>query len=281
MGNVILIHGGVGSKGRTEESLNGIVENSISENALDSVMKSVIMLEDDPRFNAGTGSVIRIDGSIEMDAAVAIPGDFGAVINIKGVRNPVLVARDVMEKTPHIAIAGEGAVKFARRMGFEDYHPETERTRENFKKMKEALLNAEEGDDRYTIMRKLIKEGIVEEPHDTVGAVARINGKFAAAVSTGGASPMMSGRVGDVPLIGAGIYCGENGAVVATGIGEEIAKRLLCYRIYSRIGETKLSKILEEEIDYFNGKTAGAIAVSRDEVASNSNGVMPTDQLEF
>ncbi len=281
MVNVILIHGGVGSKGRIKENMEGMAERNKTANALESVINSVVMLEDDPRFNAGTGSVIRLDGSIQMDAAVAIPGDFGAVISIERIKNPILIARSVMERTPHIALSGGGALKFARKLGFGDYNPETEKTIENYKKLKEALRNKEDSNDRYTIMKKLIQSGIVDEPHDTVGAVARINGKFAAAVSTGGSSPMMSGRVGDVPFIGAGIYCGEKGAVVATGIGEEIAKRLLCYRIYSRIGEKPLLKIVEEEIEYFNGTDAGAIAVSEDETAQHSNGVMGTDIVIF
>lgn len=281
MGNLILIHGGVGSKGRNKEDMLGIAGKCISSDALDTVVKAVVMLEDDPRFNAGTGSVIRIDGTIQMDAAVSIPGSFGAVINIECVKNPILVARDVMEKTPHIALSGRGAKLFARKMGYTEYDPSTDQARENYVKMKDALLGKTGDEDRYKEMKRLIELGYVDEPHDTVGAVARVGGKFAAAVSTGGASPMMPGRVGDVPLIGAGIYCGENGAVVATGYGEEIAKHLLCYRIYSKIGQKPLKNILVEEIDAFNGKLAGVISVSKDEFSFMSNGVMGTDLMEF
>ena len=109
-----------------------------------------------------------------------------------------------------------------------------------------------------------------------MGAVARIDGKFAGAVSTGGASPMMRGRVGDVPLPGCGIYVGENGAVVATGIGEEIIRRMFCHNIYMQIGKESLRNILEREVEAFNGIEVGVIAVSRDEHASFSNTSMAT-----
>ncbi len=281
MSGIIIVHGGVGSKGRSPEDMNGVASKSMDEDVLKTVVNAVVSMEDDPRFNAGTGSVIRIDGSIQMDAAVAVPGSFGSVINIERVRNPVLVALDVMQKTPHIAIAGSGAVQFARRSGYPDYDPVTEKARVAYKKMVNAINDKANEEERYATIKRLIEEGLVEEPHDTVGAVAYINGKFAAAVSTGGASPMMPGRVGDVPLIGAGIYCGLNGAVVATGLGEEIAKKLLCYRIYSRIGEEPLNKILMEEIDNMEGKLAGVIAVSRKEYGFFSNGAMPVDSFEF
>ena len=280
MENIILCHGGVGSKERPLDDMKGIAEKAYSKNPLDSVVNAVVIMEDDPRFNAGTGSVIRIDGSVQMDAAVSIPGKFGSVIGIENVKNPVLVARDVMEKTPHIILSGSGAVQFARKLGYGEYDPKTERTISQYSKMVEALKK-ETTDNRYKIFKELIRNGIIDEPHDTVGAVARIDGKFAAAVSTGGASPMMRGRVGDVPIPGAGIFCGEKGAVVATGIGEEIAKRVLCHRIYERINTDKLENILREEIEYFGENLAGVIAVSHDEHAFFSNGSMGTDMFKI
>lgn len=277
MENILLCHGGVGSKNRSTPDMGGIAESAWDNDPLNSVVNAVVNMEDDPRFNAGTGSVIRIDGSVQMDAAVSIPGKFGSVIGIEMVKNPVLVARDVMEKTPHIMLAGSGALDFARRLGYEAYDPRTDRSKEAYKKMIEGIRDDMTENEKYQEFRRMIDQGIIEEPHDTVGAVARINGKFAAAVSTGGASPMMKGRVGDVPVPGAGIYCGDAGAVVATGIGEEIAKRVLCYRIYSKIGSMPLKSIIEKEIDYFGSNLAGVIALSRSEVAYFSNGSMGTD----
>jgi L-asparaginase/beta-aspartyl-peptidase (threonine type) len=282
MNNVILIHGGVGSKGRVVENMDGMASKNEDHDPLNAVVKAVVMMENDERFNAGTGSVMRIDGSIQMDAAVAIPNQFGAVISIERVKNPVLVARGIMERTHHIALSGSGAQNFARKLGFEDYDPSTEKSKKAYERMKEILSGKEDThDERYDAVKILIKEGLLNSPHDTVGAVSRINEKFAAAVSTGGASPMMRGRVGDVPLIGAGIYCGDKGAVVATGIGEEIAKRLLCFRIYEKIGQKPLKDVLEEEIEKLEGKLGGVIAVSGEEYANFSNGIMPTDSYIF
>ena len=281
MGGIIICHGGVGAKGRALDDMNSVASLSRDDDPLKTAVNAVVNMENDPRYNAGTGSVIRIDGSIQMDAAVAVPGEFGAVISIERVKNPVLVAQDVMQKTPHIALSGPGAVEFARRLGYGEYAPVTEKARVAYRKMIEAIKDSTNMDERYQAIKKLISDGIVEEPHDTVGAVAYINGKFAAAVSTGGASPMMPGRVGDVPLIGAGIYCGLKGAVVATGHGEEIAKKLLCYRIYERITEEPLNRILMEEIENMGEKLAGVIAISRKEYGFFSNGSMAVDTHEF
>ena len=277
MENILLCHGGVGSKNRSLPDMNGIAKNGWNQDPLTSVVNAIVIMEDDPNFNAGTGSVIRIDGSIQMDAAVSTPGRFGSVIGIEMVKNPVIVAKDVMEKTPHVMLAGSGAIDFARRCGHKPYDPKTPRSIEAYKKMIEGIKENMTENEKYIEFKKLIDSGLIEEPHDTVGAVARINGKFAAAVSTGGASPMMRGRVGDVPVPGAGIYCGDQGAVVATGIGEDIAKRVLCYRIYSKIGSMPLKTILEKEIGYFGETLAGVIAVSRNEMAYFSNGSMGTD----
>lgn len=273
MENVIVVHGGVGRKSKESISMDEFCENSVSKSPIDSVETAVSLLEDDPRFNAGTGSVMRIDGSIQMDAAISYSGNFGAVGAIENVKNPVKVARKVMELTPHILLVGDGATSFARRLGFEYYDPVTEKAR----KRREELLNTMGTDQSEEMikLKSLIESGLVALGHDTVGAVARINGIFAAAISTGGASPMMRGRIGDVPINGAGIYCGEKGAVVATGHGESIAKRLLCFRVHEKIGNGNLKDILKDEIQFFKEDLAGLIAVSNDEVACYSNGEMP------
>lgn len=281
MPNVLLLHGGVGSdKTRLEElneKLNGFAaQGSDRFSPLDNVVKAVVLMEDDPDFNAGTGSVMRIDRSIQMDAAVMIPGDFGSVLGIERVKNPVKVARDVMERSPHIMLATDGAVTFARSLGYEDHDPSTEKAISRLEKVMKELES--DGSDispgtshfkRFVDYRKLLGDSC-----DTVGAVARIDGEFAAAVSTGGSSPMMRGRVGDSPIIGSGIYCGEKGAVVATGIGEEIAKNILCYRVYARIGSKPLKDILAEEVEKFGQTLVGLIAVDAESYAHYDNGAM-------
>lgn len=283
MANVLLMHGGVGIEESLVDAANIKLNSYASSlelkgNPLDSAIAAVKIMEDDQDFNAGTGSVMRIDGSIQMDASVAIPGDFGSVLAIESVRNPVLVARDVMELTPHKMLAGDGAVKFARLLGYKEYNPVTDRSRSRLRAALENLKTP--GNDSYAKYSKLMGKtdfnDFMRDSCDTVGAVARIDGKFAAAVSTGGASPMLRGRIGDSPIFGAGIYVGDRGAVVATGIGEEISKRLLCFRIHEKIGTEPLHDIMKEEISFFKNVIAGVIAVSSDEYGYFANKGMGT-----
>ncbi len=229
MSNVIIaVHGGVG-KEYTGNVLDRAVDEGFSilksnGSSLDAVIKSVTILEDDPDFNAGTGSNMRLDGSIEMDAAIATSnGMYGAVAAIQHVKNPVIVARKVAEDTEHVMIVGTGATIFARKEGFMDYDVSTEKARLRYK---DAIKQLNES-SKHKYMKKFL---------DTVGAVALdTNGMYSAATSTGGISYMLKGRVGDTPIFGAGIYTNKNGALVATGIGELIIKKLLTKTIYDDI----------------------------------------------
>ena len=196
--------------------------------ALDAVVEAVVVLEDDPRLNAGTGSRMRTDGRIQMDAALMDASlEAGAVAAIERVRNPIRVARDVLS-TPHILFVGPDAQAFARERGHEDYDPATPESR---RKLEDSLRRIRDGHvPRY--YRKFNHVDL----HGTVGAVARDRrGHFAAGVSTGGTSFMLPGRVGDSPILGAGIYAGPAGAVCATGIGEEIMKRVLSKYVYDQM----------------------------------------------
>ncbi len=267
--NALVLHGGASNKVELKKKVEDFANIAFTEkNALDAVIKAVVLMEDDPLFNAGTGSNIRIDGSIQMDAAVMIPGDFGGVINIERVKNPVLVARDVMLKSPHLILAGDGAVRFARKMGYKEYDPSTERAKEKRDRIIRKLRNGE-------IPAYYHPDFLMEFLGDTVGAVARIDGKFAAAVSTGGTSLTLRGRVGDSPIPGAGIYCGERGAVVATGIGEEIIKRMLSFNVYLQIGKKPLWEICRDEISKFGDIPVGIIAVDEYSECAISNLTMP------
>ncbi len=266
--DALVLHGGAGHKSELRDVMQKYAEEAFKNDALESVIQAVVFMEDDPLFNAGTGSNMRMDGSIQMDAAVMVPGDFGAVINIENVKNPVLVAKDVMHHSPHLILAGDGAVKFARKMGYPEYNPATEKARERRDKVIQELRNGK-------IPSYYHPDFLMEFLGDTVGAVARIDEKFAAAVSTGGTSLTLRGRVGDSPIIGAGIYCGENGAVVATGIGEEIIRHMLSLAIYNRIGTAPLEEICREEIEKFGDVPVGVIAVSIEEECAVSNRNMP------
>ncbi len=192
--------------------------------ALDAAVAAVLVLEDSPHFNAGRGAVFNAAGEHELDAAVmdgqGLRG--GAVAAVKGVRNPVLAARAVMEHSPHVLLVGAGAEAFARLQGLPFASPEwfsTERRRRAFEQARERARSG-----------------------GTVGAVALDReGRLAAATSTGGMTYKLPGRVGDAPLLGAGTWAEPGCAVSATGAGEffirTAAARTLCLRMKWR-GET-------------------------------------------
>ncbi len=260
---ILLTHCGAGSDRSVEDAADAAGRKGMEVlrrggRAADAVVEAVVVLEDDPRLNAGTGSRMRTDGRIQMDAALMDSSlEAGAVAAIERVKNPILVARDVL-RTPHILLVGPDALAFARSRGHADYDPATPESRTKL----EASL-------------RLIREGRVPpyyrkfnhlDLHGTVGAVARDRrGRFAAGVSTGGTSFMLPGRVGDSPILGSGIYAGPAGAVCATGIGEEIMKRVLSKHVYDamRAGRSP-QKAAEEGVALMpRGVSVGLIVVGK------------------
>ena len=172
--------------------------------ALDAAQAAVVVLEDNPLFNAGTGSALNSLGKVEMDAAIMAGHSLscGSVAAVSGIKNPIKLARRVMEDGRHVMLAGEGALMFARQIGFPERLPE-------------ALIVDRE--------RKRWKS-----KHGTVGCVAfDSNGQLAAATSTGGIFDKLPGRVGDSPLIGCGTFADDFGAVSCTGNGEAIMRVVL------------------------------------------------------
>ncbi len=229
----IITHGGVGSPLKAEDGCILAAERGLEllesgSSALEAVVEAVTVLEDLPRYNAGTGSRPRLDGICTMDAAVMTSdGGIGGVAMLSWVKNPIHVARKVMEKTPHVLLAGEGALAFARDCGFAHHDPVTPYRLERLEKLKTRLR--EEGSP-------YMKYVLESETGDTVGAVAMDrSGTFAAANSTGGVELMLPGRIGDSPLPGAGFFCGPAGAVATTGMGEEIISRMSAVRVYDAI----------------------------------------------
>jgi beta-aspartyl-peptidase (threonine type) len=207
----IIVHGGAG-RIRAEElpqRLDGCKDAALAGweiiqqggSALDAAEAAVVALEDNPLFNAGTGSTLNSLGEVEMDAAI-MEGETlraGAVAAIQRIRNPIKLARSVMEDGRHLLYAGEGALLFARQIGFSECSPES------------LIIDSE---------RKHW-----QEKHGTVGCVALdATGKIAAATSTGGIFNKLPGRVGDSPLIGCGTYADDRGAVSCTGQGEAIIR---------------------------------------------------------
>ena len=194
--------------------------------ALDAVEAAVKVLEDDPNFNAGRGSVFTWDGAIELDASIMDGRNraAGSVAGVTRTRNPISLARAVMEKSKHVLLGGDGADAFSREQGLEQVDPSyfaTPERRQQLEDMKTQNLSALD----------------VEYKYGTVGAVALDSGgHVAAATSTGGTTGKRWGRVGDSPIIGAGTYADDRGcAVSATGTGEYFIRVGVAHEICARM----------------------------------------------
>jgi beta-aspartyl-peptidase (threonine type) len=197
--------------------------------SLDAVSKSILVLEDSPRFNAGKGAVFTHDGRNELDSAIMDGATLraGAIAGVHRVKNPVLLARAVMEKSPHVFLTGDGAEAFAQTVGVELVEPAYFRTDERWNQLQEALK--EEAKGQQSSLGRAIHYG-------TVGAVALDRaGHLAAATSTGGMTNKRWGRVGDSPIIGAGTYANAHCAVSATGWGEFYIRSVAAHDICARV----------------------------------------------
>ena len=246
----LIAHGGAGNwrPGREEDAVEGMraaVDTGRAllldgRSALDAVCATVVTLEDNPIFNAGTGAVLNFDGFCELDASVMESRDvrFGAVSGLQRVRNPVLVARKIMEETDHVMLTGDGAQRFARVMGFGDHDPVTPERRADWLDKRNRV------DDvlgKHALrMRRFLKDH-PEYAGGTVGAAAvDSEAVLAAATSTGGVTLKMVGRVGDSPVPGAGNYASPWVAASATGTGEFVLRTLATRAISEAVerGET-------------------------------------------
>jgi beta-aspartyl-peptidase (threonine type) len=196
--------------------------------ALDAVEAAVRVLEDDPHFNAGKGAVFTADGRNELDAAImeGTTRKAGAVAGVTRTRNPVSLARAVMEDSPHVMLIGEGADRFSVVMGEAQVEPDYFGTPERWQQLQNSKAQGQ-GAARFDH----------EVKFGTVGAVARDSrGHLAAATSTGGLTGKLGGRVGDSPVIGAGTYADDRAcAVSATGSGEYYIRAGAAHEICARI----------------------------------------------
>jgi beta-aspartyl-peptidase (threonine type) len=193
--------------------------------ALDAVERAVAVLEDDPRYNAGTGACLTQDGHIEHDAAIMEGAELraGAVCALRGFKNPIAIARAVLEEGLHVFYAGEGAATFAAGAGFVT--------------LDERLLVTEAARRK---LESVLRAGRPDTwaGGGTVGAVARDSrGVLAAATSTGGVAGKRPGRVGDSPVLGAGTYADVAGAASATGTGEAILRIAMSARAVGALAE--------------------------------------------
>ena len=227
-----VIHGGAGVikrgslspekeaeyKKKLEEAvLAGYKALQEGKTSLDAVEIAIRMLEDSPLFNAGKGAVFTADGKNELDAAVMDGKTLkaGAVAGLHHVKNPITLARAVMEKSPHVMMIGDGAEKFAAEQKIEIVDPKYFWTKERWDDLQKILEREKNSPKSQTAIPK-------SEKYGTVGAVALDkDGNLAAGTSTGGMTNKRFGRVGDVPIIGAGTFADNNScAVSATGWGE-------------------------------------------------------------
>lgn len=234
---VIVVHGGAGAwqperigagiEGVKEATKVGFEILKRNGSALDAVEAAVMQMEDDEVFNAGLGSALTIDKQIEMEASI-MDGktlNAGAVGLLRDIKNPIHLARLVMENTDHVFIVGHGAEKLANIFGLERRNPLTEYRVQAWRKEKEKLAKIR----RLSKLHKLITSYPRLLESETVGAVALDkNNDVAVATSTGGFTLKFPGRIGDSPLIGCGTYAdNECGACSATGIGEVAIKLVL------------------------------------------------------
>jgi len=272
---VLVIHGGAGMIKRelspakekairaamTKALESGYAQLKAGKSSVDAVSAAIVVLEDDPNFNAGKGAVFTHDGRNELDAAI-MDGDSrraGAVAGVERIRNPILLARAVMEKTPYVMLSGQGAEAFAQSIGMPLVDPTYFRTEERWQQLQKAL-----------------KEDGAGKPHGdedaakhfgTVGAVALDKlGHLAAGTSTGGMVDKRWGRIGDSPIIGAGTYANSDCAVSGTGWGEYYIRTVAAHAICMQVSQMRVpikraaAVVINQEIPALGGN-GGAIAL--------------------
>lgn len=248
--------------GRVLEAGEGVLREGGA--ALDAVEAAVCSLEDEPLFNAGRGAVYTTDGEQEMDAAVMEGGErrAGAIAGICGPRNPVRLARAVMERTEHVLLIGEGALRLAREADLPMEEADYFFTQERWDSLQKTLEMMREGRADDDPARK----------HGTVGAVARDrSGGLAAATSTGGMTAKLPGRVGDTPIPGAGTFADDaTCAISATGHGEIFMRWCAGHEIDARMRLAGQS--LEEAADHVVQKILGRFEGSGGLIAVGADG---------
>ena len=266
----LMIHGGAGNLSQIKdnktavrylESIRTALEYgrevlSLGGSALEAVEVCVTLLEDDPVFNAGCGSVLNEHGQVEMDAGIMEGTNLtaGAVASVRNITNPIQLARLVMAQSHHIMLTGQGAVDFGVKLGMrtiEDGYFHTRGALEQLEKARQAKQAQADYDDLE----------LNDEKFGTVGAVAWDYGDgLAAATSTGGVVNKLAGRVGDSALIGAGVYADNAScAVSTTGHGEDFMRTVLAKAIadYIEITGTDARSALNYGIDYLRRKVSG------------------------
>ncbi len=244
----LIVHGGAGAwrPGSDDDAIAGTTAavaagRKILEaggSALDAACAASVVLEDNPIFNAGTGAVLNFDGFVEMDACVMLSAnrEMGAVSGIQRVKNPILVARQVMEQTDHVMLTGDGAQRFARVMGHADYDPVTSARHADWQDKKAKLQVAVGAGGAGAMKIRNFLKSHPEYAGGTIGAVAiDSTGTICACTSTGGVTMKLVGRVGDTPLPGCGTYASPFAGVSATGTGEYVIRAMSARQISDNV----------------------------------------------
>lgn len=272
----LAIHGGAGTIGRDapperlaahRASLERVLEFgrdrlAAGESALDVCEQCVRMLEDDPLFNAGVGAVFNEKGEHELDASIMDGGTLrcGAVAGVRTVKNPISLARRVMEQTRHVLLMGDGAEQFATSQGVERV-PNTHFDTEHRRRVLEEVL-------RERARTGVLPAATATRGYGTVGCVARDRqGRLAAATSTGGLTGKRWGRVGDTPVVGAGNYADGIAAISCTGTGEQFLRHVVGRSVTARMefgGQTLAQATRALVFDVLQPDDGGLIAVDRD-----------------
>jgi len=239
---VLVVHGGAGVIAKEvtpekEKAIRAELQKALEAgfavlksggSSLDAVTATIVPLEDSPLFNAGKGAVFNHDGRNELDASIMEGPTLraGSVANVHRIRNPILLARSVMEKSPHVMLVGDGAEAFAQSIGMALVDPKYFYTEGRWQELQKALKDEQQK----------TADPAKAPHHGTVGAVALdMAGHLAAGTSTGGMTNKRYGRVGDSPVIGAGTYANSRCAVSATGWGEFYIRANAAHDICARV----------------------------------------------
>ena len=275
---MLVIHGGAGlERNGTSEADEAAMRAAITEAlrkgheqlaagkpALDAVTAAITVLEDNPLFNAGKGAVFTHDGRNELDASLMDGATrmAGAVAGVHNVKNPILLAREVMQHSPHVMMAGDGAEIFAKERGIELVDPAYFRTDRRWQELQRALKEDAAGQAHADLA--------TAKHFGTVGALAMdSHGHLAAGTSTGGMTDKRYGRIGDSPIIGAGTYANGQCAVSGTGWGEFYIRVSAAHEICARMAYLKETPVqagaavINQEIPKLGGD-GGAIVLAAD-----------------
>ena len=278
----LMVHGGAGALDNVRdnktalrylESIRRILEHGrevlqLGGSALQAVEACASLLEDDPVFNAGCGSVLNENGKVEMDAAIMDGRDLsaGAVAAVDNIANPIQLARLVMTESEHVMLIADGAMRFADHCGMDRVPEDYFYTPDRVEQLRQARLK-----HRVMLDHDDSEEDSEDQKYGTIGAIAYDpDGNMAAATSTGGIVNKRMGRVGDSPIVGAGVYAdNETCAVSATGFGEDFMRTVIA----KTISDFMLMKGMDAEratragIEYLRRKVkgrGGVIVIDKD-----------------